>query len=92
MILTCLILFSIIFVLIALIAIGLLCNESPAKSFKYMFLNKDEDYVIFNCLLSLVLFMVMLLTSAATYNTFIDKNNPHYFKKDTNYIIYHTKN
>ena len=92
MVLTCLILFSIIGVLIVLTVIGLLCNEPPAKSFKYMFLNKDKDYVMFNCLLSLVLFMVMFLTSAATYNTYIDKDNPHYFKKDKNYISKQIKN
>lgn len=60
--------------------IGLICGDKPIKTFKMMFLNKDEDYVLFNFGMAVILFTVMFLASAATYNTFIDKNNPNYYK------------
>ena len=69
MVLTCIILSSLILVFILLCWIGWACDYTIRKWFNHIFMNRDEDYVIFNCGMFLVLFLVMFITSAAIYNT-----------------------
>jgi hypothetical protein len=82
MVLSCLILCSVILCVLFFCVFSLMTGDySVVKTFKFMFCGKHEEYIMFNIFMSLLLFLVMFLASAATYNTYIDKSNPHYFKK-----------
>lgn len=58
-------------------------NQTFKQWFHCMFI-RDEYYSMFNMCMFLALFLVFFITCAATYNTYFDKNNPHYYKKINN--------
>ncbi len=92
MVLTCLILVSIILVALCICVLGLMFNNNPIQMFRSMFLGNDETHTGFNFIMVLLLFLVMFVGTAATYNTFIDKDNPNYYKNNPNYGQNHKSN
>ena len=81
-----------ILILVALILTFVTILLATYFPFKY---NSFKDYLIktfaednihchFRLVMTLFLFIIWFIVSAATYNTFIDKSNPNYYKNGNN--------
>jgi phosphotransferase system glucose/maltose/N-acetylglucosamine-specific IIC component len=80
MVLTFIVIISAVLSLLFALLVGMTTGDTFKQAFKRMFLGKDENYVMFNIFMCMCLFLVMFVTCAATYNTYIDKTNPNYYK------------
>ena len=89
MVLSILILIALILALVSSIGFLMLLNKRGFKyTLKFIYI-QDEDFAGFCFIMQLVLFIVFFISAAATYNTFIDTHNPHYYKNDPQYIKEH---
>jgi hypothetical protein len=73
---------SLLLTLILLLTFIYFNFSSIKEGIKFMFLTNDDLYSTYNFAMSLMLFLVLFITTSATYNTFIDKNNPNYYKNE----------
>jgi hypothetical protein len=82
MVLTALILTALVLSFMFSVGLVMMVSEKGFKySIKFMY---SEDWIDVYLGLQLCFFLVFFLASAATYNTFIDKSNPNYYKNQTN--------
>ena len=82
MVLTALILTAVLLSFMFSVGLVMMVSERGIKySIKFMY---SETWIGVYLGLQLCLFLVFFISAAATYNTFIDKNNPNYYKNQIN--------